>query len=152
MAITGGKFGGSAPGPVSQEGVLTQGLQYAEDAAEHENMKAVLKSSLQGCSDSGASTVPGLRTRTRASRPGRVGPWGSSVIEDPPNCTETDAADEIMERIVKSATQGPRTRTEPRERKRSRANRKSLRRTLKNGLTPEEANALGLSSGSEMAV
>ncbi|XP_038832387.1 FH1/FH2 domain-containing protein 3-like, partial [Salvelinus namaycush] len=145
-----GKFGGSAPGPVSQEGVLTQGLQYAEDAAEHENMKAVLKSSLQGCSDSGASTVPGLRTRTRASRPGRVGPWGSSVIEDPPNCT--DAADEIMERIVRSATQGPRTRTEPRERKRSRANRKSLRRTLKSGLTPEEANALGLSSGSEMAV
>jgi hypothetical protein len=56
---------------------------------------------------------------------GRVGPWGSSVIEDPPNCTETDAADEIMERIVRSATQGPRTRTEPRERKRSRANRKS---------------------------
>uniref|UniRef100_A0A673XZF3 Formin homology 2 domain containing 3 n=1 Tax=Salmo trutta TaxID=8032 RepID=A0A673XZF3_SALTR len=125
---------------------------YAEDAVEHENMKAVLKSSLQGCSDSGASTVPGLRTRTRASRPGRVGPWGSSVIEDPPNCTETDAADEIMERIVRSATQGPRTRTEPRERKRSRANRKSLRRTLKSGLTPEEANALGLSSGSEMAV
>uniref|UniRef100_A0A3P8ZLR1 Formin homology 2 domain containing 3b n=1 Tax=Esox lucius TaxID=8010 RepID=A0A3P8ZLR1_ESOLU len=64
----------------------------------------------------------------------------------------TDTADEIMERIVRSATQGPRTRTEPRERKRSRANRKSLRRTLKNGLTPEEANALGLSSGSEMAV
>uniref|UniRef100_A0A8K9UEW5 Formin homology 2 domain containing 3b n=1 Tax=Oncorhynchus mykiss TaxID=8022 RepID=A0A8K9UEW5_ONCMY len=152
MITDDGKFGGSAPGPVSQEGVLTQGLQYAEDAAEHENMKAVLKSSLQGCSDSGASTVPGLRTRTRASRPGRVGPWGSSVIEDPPNCTETDAADEIMERIVRSATQGPRTRTEPRERKRSRANRKSLRRTLKSGLTPEEANALGLSSGSEMAV
>uniref|UniRef100_A0A8K9Y380 Formin homology 2 domain containing 3b n=1 Tax=Oncorhynchus mykiss TaxID=8022 RepID=A0A8K9Y380_ONCMY len=149
MITDDGKFGGSAPGPVSQEGVLTQGLQYAEDAAEHENMKAVLKSSLQGCSDSGASTVPGLRTRTRASR---VGPWGSSVIEDPPNCTETDAADEIMERIVRSATQGPRTRTEPRERKRSRANRKSLRRTLKSGLTPEEANALGLSSGSEMAV
>uniref|UniRef100_A0A8K9WVX0 Formin homology 2 domain containing 3b n=1 Tax=Oncorhynchus mykiss TaxID=8022 RepID=A0A8K9WVX0_ONCMY len=145
MITDDGKFGGSAPGPVSQEGVLTQGLQYAEDAAEHENMKAVLKSSLQGCSDSGASTVPGLRTR-------RVGPWGSSVIEDPPNCTETDAADEIMERIVRSATQGPRTRTEPRERKRSRANRKSLRRTLKSGLTPEEANALGLSSGSEMAV
>uniref|UniRef100_A0AAZ3SGU5 Formin homology 2 domain containing 3b n=1 Tax=Oncorhynchus tshawytscha TaxID=74940 RepID=A0AAZ3SGU5_ONCTS len=125
MITDDGKFGGSAPGPVSQEGVLTQGLQYAEDAAEHENMKAVLKSSLQGCSDSGASTVPGLRTRTRASRPGRVGPWGSSLIEDPPNCTETDAADEIMERIVRSATQGPRTRTEPRERKRSRANRKS---------------------------
>uniref|UniRef100_A0A673XZB4 Formin homology 2 domain containing 3 n=1 Tax=Salmo trutta TaxID=8032 RepID=A0A673XZB4_SALTR len=140
MITDDGKFGGSAPGSVSQEGVLTQGLQYAEDAVEHENMKAVLKSSLQGCSDSGASTVPGLRTRTRASRPGHS------------TTPETDAADEIMERIVRSATQGPRTRTEPRERKRSRANRKSLRRTLKSGLTPEEANALGLSSGSEMAV
>ncbi|KAJ4935084.1 hypothetical protein JOQ06_016620 [Pogonophryne albipinna] len=46
-----------------------------------------------------------------------------------------------MERIVRSATQGP---AQPRERRRSRANRKSLRRTLKNGLTPEEALALGL--------
>ncbi|CAF89238.1 unnamed protein product, partial [Tetraodon nigroviridis] len=55
-----------------------------------------------------------------------------------------DAADEIMERIVRSATQGPGTRAQPRERRRSRANRKSLRRTLKSGLTPEEALALGL--------
>uniref|UniRef100_A0A3P8ZMZ4 Formin homology 2 domain containing 3b n=1 Tax=Esox lucius TaxID=8010 RepID=A0A3P8ZMZ4_ESOLU len=152
MITDDGKFGGSAAGPASAEGVQPRGLQYEEDAAEHENMKAVLKGSSQGCSESGPSTVPGLRTRTRASRSGRAGPWGSSVIDDPVNCTETDTADEIMERIVRSATQGPRTRTEPRERKRSRANRKSLRRTLKNGLTPEEANALGLSSGSEMAV
>lgn len=87
-----------------------------------------------------------------------------------------DTADEIMERIVRSATQGPSQRTQPRERRRSRVNRKSrkpsegevarspertrvtrvppvpVRRTLKNGLTPEEANALGLSSGSEMQV
>lgn len=100
-----------------------------------------------------------------------------------------------MERIVRSATQGPGQRTQPRERRRSRVNRKSresehlldkwpnlllransnntmtasqtffplclflpslpvgtVRRTLKNGLTTEEANALGLSSGSEMQV
>lgn len=86
-----------------------------------------------------------------------------------------DTADEIMERIVRSATQGPSQRTQPRERRRSRVNRKSrkrrrgpalacvsnvvsisfpfpVRRTLKNGLTAEEANALGLSSGSEMQV
>ncbi|KAJ8004758.1 hypothetical protein DPEC_G00139610 [Dallia pectoralis] len=152
MITDDGKFAGSTARPGSAEGVQPQGLQYEEDAAEHEHMKAVLKGSVQGCSESGPSTVPGLRTRTRASRSGRVGTWGSSVIDDPVNCTETDTADEIMERIVRSATQGPRTRTEPRERKRSRANRKSLRRTLKSGLTPEEANALGLSSGSEMAV
>lgn len=118
---------------------------------------------------------------------GRVPPW-CSANDDPVNCTD-DTADEIMERIVRSATQGPSQRTQPRERRRSRANRKScesrqlldkwhnllsrrqkcyqlhvchvpficlpvctVRRTLKNGLTTEEANALGLSSGSEMQV
>ncbi|XP_061101127.1 FH1/FH2 domain-containing protein 3 isoform X2 [Conger conger] len=139
-----GKFGSSST--AEQDG-QSQGLQYAEDAAEHENMKAVLKSSLQG-GDSG-TVVPGLRTRTRANR-GRLGLW-ASVNDESPNATD-DAADEIMERIVKSATQGPSQRTQPRERKRSRANRKSLRRTLKSGLTPEEAQALGLASGSEMQV
>ncbi|XP_040900009.1 FH1/FH2 domain-containing protein 3 isoform X2 [Toxotes jaculatrix] len=142
-----GKFGSSPPDAQESQ---PQGIQYAEDAAEHENMKAVLKSSLQG-GESGTSTVPGLRTRTRAgSTRGRVPPW-CSASDDPVNCTD-DTADEIMERIVRSATQGPSQRTQPRERRRSRANRKSLRRTLKNGLTTEEANALGLSSGSEMQV
>lgn len=54
---------------------------------------------------------------------GRLGLW-ASVNDESPNATD-DAADEIMERIVKSATQGPSQRTQPRERKRSRANRKS---------------------------
>ncbi|XP_029361112.1 FH1/FH2 domain-containing protein 3 isoform X1 [Echeneis naucrates] len=142
-----GKFS-SAPSDAQES--QPQGIQYAEDAAEHENMKAVLKSSLH-CGENGTSTVPGLRARTRAgSTRGRVPPW-CSVSDDPVNCTD-DTADEIMERIVRSATQGPSQRTQPRERRRSRANRKSLRRTLKNGLTTEEANALGLSSGSEMQV
>lgn len=44
--------------------------------------------------------------------------------DDSPNVTD-DAADEIMDRIVKSATQVPSQRVVPRERKRSRANRKS---------------------------
>ncbi|XP_076137194.1 FH1/FH2 domain-containing protein 3 [Alosa pseudoharengus] len=143
----GGKFGGSGP-----EAPEAQGLGYAESAAEHESMKAVLKGSLQG-SDSSTSVVPGLRTRTRANRGSLVGRnnlW-SSANDDPTICTD-DTADEIMERIVKSATQGPSQRAQPRERRRSRANRKSLRRTLKSGLTPEEAQALGLSSGSEMQV
>ncbi|TDH11934.1 hypothetical protein EPR50_G00065980 [Perca flavescens] len=147
MITDSGKFGG---GPSDAQDSQPQGIQYAEDAAEHENMKAVLKSSLQG-GESVTSTVPGLRTRTRASSTrGCVPPW-CSASDDPVNCTD-DTADEIMERIVRSATQGPSQRTQPRERRRSRANRKSLRRTLKNGLTTEEANALGLSSGSEMQV
>ncbi|XP_065814068.1 FH1/FH2 domain-containing protein 3 isoform X2 [Labrus bergylta] len=147
MITDSGKFGSAASEAQESQ---PQGIQYAEDAAEHENMKAVLKSGVLG-GESGASTVPGLRTRTRASSTrGRVPPW-CSASDDPVNCTD-DTADEIMERIVRSATQGPSTRTQPRERRRSRANRKSLRRTLKNGLTTEEANALGLSSGSEMQV
>ncbi|XP_035768222.1 FH1/FH2 domain-containing protein 3 isoform X1 [Neolamprologus brichardi] len=142
-----GKFGGA---PSDKPESQPQSVQSAEDAAEHENMKAVLKCSLQG-GESGTSTVPGLRTRTRASSTrGRVAPW-CSANDDPVNCTD-DTADEIMERIVRSATQGPSQRTQPRERRRSRANRKSLRRTLRNGLTTEEANALGLSNGSEMQV
>ncbi|XP_062925784.1 FH1/FH2 domain-containing protein 3 isoform X4 [Mobula hypostoma] len=124
-----------------------QGLEYEEEVAEHENMKAVLKTSVP--SGEVTAGVLGMRTRTRASR-GHVGSW-TPGNDDSPNATD-DAADEIMDRIVKSATQVPNQRAVPRERKRSRANRKSLRRTLKNGLTPEEAKALGLVSTSEMQV
>nr|XP_006128184.1 FH1/FH2 domain-containing protein 3 isoform X8 [Pelodiscus sinensis] len=140
--VESGKFSSNSTPSQSQP----QGLQYAEDAAEHENMKAVLKTS----SISGESpTVLGVRTRSRASR-GRISSWNAAG-DDSPNATD-DAADEIMDRIVKSATQVPSQRAVPRERKRSRANRKSLRRTLKSGLTPEEAKALGLISTSEMQV
>lgn len=58
-----GKFGGAASDAQESQ---PQGIQSAEDAAEHENMKAVLKSIPQD-GESGASTVPGVRTRTRAS-------------------------------------------------------------------------------------
>ncbi|XP_039380450.1 FH1/FH2 domain-containing protein 3 isoform X10 [Mauremys reevesii] len=142
MITDSGKFSSNSTPTQSQP----QGLQYAEDAAEHENMKAVLKTS----SVSGESTTAlGVRTRSRASR-GRISSW-TAAGDDSPNATD-DAADEIMDRIVKSATQVPSQRAVPRERKRSRANRKSLRRTLKSGLTPEEAKALGLISTSEMQV
>ncbi|NWU81625.1 FHOD3 protein, partial [Onychorhynchus coronatus] len=115
MITDSGKFSSSSPPCQSQP----QGLQYAEDAAEHENMKAVLKTSSIG----GESTMAlGVRTRSRASR-GRIGSWNAGN-DDSPNATD-DAADEIMDRIVKSATQVPSQRAVPRERKRSRANRKS---------------------------
>ncbi|XP_066208773.1 FH1/FH2 domain-containing protein 3 isoform X8 [Saccopteryx leptura] len=139
--VESGKFSGSSPAPLSQP----QGLSYAEDAAEHENMKAVLKTSSPAVED----TTPalGVRTRSRVSR-GSTSSWTMGT-DDSPNVTD-DAADEIMDRIVKSATQVPSQRAVPRERKRSRANRKSLRRTLKSGLTPEEARALGLVGTSEV--
>ncbi|XP_056090453.1 FH1/FH2 domain-containing protein 3 isoform X5 [Rhinichthys klamathensis goyatoka] len=145
MITESGKFAGA---PLEGQECPPQGLGYTEDVAEHEQMTAVLRTSLQG-GDSPSSVLPGLRTRTRATR-GHTALL-SAANEDTSNCTN-DTADEIMERIVKSATQGPSQRTQPRERRRSRANRKSLRRTLKNGLTPEEAQALGLASSSEMQV
>ncbi|XP_032412292.1 FH1/FH2 domain-containing protein 3 isoform X4 [Xiphophorus hellerii] len=142
-----GKFGGASSDAQESQ---SQGIQSADDAAEHENMKAMLKTGLTDA-ESSTSTVPGLRNRTRGgSLRGRIAPW-CSTSDDPVNCTD-DTADEIMERIVRSATQGPGPRTLPRERRRSRLNRKSLRRTLKSGLTTEEANALGLSGGSELQV
>uniref|UniRef100_A0A667WS40 Formin homology 2 domain containing 3a n=1 Tax=Myripristis murdjan TaxID=586833 RepID=A0A667WS40_9TELE len=137
--------GNSAPSG-SQESEQAQGLGHAEDAVEHEHMKAVLRTSLNG-SDKEGTGVPGLRTRTR-SRPGRSMQAFTPAVEEAQICGE-DAADEIMERIVRSATQGPATRAQPRERRRSRANRKSLRRTLKSGLTPEEVLALGLADASD---
>ncbi|KAG8139677.1 hypothetical protein E2320_002444 [Naja naja] len=79
-----------------------------------------------------------------------AGSWNPSN-DDLTNATD-NAADEIMDRIVKSATQVPSQRVVPKERKRSRANRKSIRRTLKSGLSPEEAKALGLMGTSEMQV
>ncbi|XP_036889040.1 FH1/FH2 domain-containing protein 3 isoform X5 [Sturnira hondurensis] len=139
--VESGKFSGSPPAPSSPP----QGLSYAEDAAEHENMKAVLKTSSPALED--ATPVLGVRTRSRMSR-GSTSSWTVGT-DDSPNVTD-DAADEIMDRIVKSATQVPSQRVVPRERKRSRANRKSLRRTLKSGLTPEEARALGLVGTSEL--
>nr|XP_015295509.2 FH1/FH2 domain-containing protein 3 isoform X8 [Macaca fascicularis] len=139
--VESGKFSGSSPAPPSQP----QGLSYAEDAAEHENMKAVLQTSSPSVED--AAPALGVRTRSRASR-GSTSSWTMGT-DDSPNATD-DAADEIMDRIVKSATQVPSQRVVPRERKRSRANRKSLRRTLKSGLTPEEARALGLVGTSEL--
>ncbi len=46
-----------------------QSLCHTEDAAEHEQMKAVLKSTLQrGDNDSTGATGLRMRTRTRASR------------------------------------------------------------------------------------
>lgn len=71
--------------------------------------------------------------------PGRIGSWNAGT-DDSPNATD-DAADEIMDRIVKSATQVPSQRAVPRERKRSRANRKSCEyKAIKLLKTRERAN------------
>lgn len=61
VLLQSGKFSSSSPAPPSQP----QGLSYAEDAAEHENMKAVLKTSSPALED---ATPVGVRLRSRASR------------------------------------------------------------------------------------
>ncbi|MGH0137879.1 UNVERIFIED_CONTAM: hypothetical protein FKN15_065040 [Acipenser sinensis] len=86
-------------------------------------MDRIVKSATQVPSQ---RAVPRERKRSRANRKScRVGSW-NPVNDDSPNATD-DAADEIMDRIVKSATQVPSQRAVPRERKRSRANRKSCK-------------------------
>lgn len=56
-----GKFGGASSDAQESQ---SQGIQSADDAAEHENMKAMLKTGLTDA-ESSTSTVPGLRNRTR---------------------------------------------------------------------------------------
>uniref|UniRef100_A0A8C0ICT0 Formin homology 2 domain containing 1 n=1 Tax=Bubo bubo TaxID=30461 RepID=A0A8C0ICT0_BUBBB len=77
---------------------------------------------------------------------------GSPAQEDVPSSPD-DASDEIMDQLVKSVTHN----TNPRpcankERRRSRGNRKSLRRTLKSGLSDDLVQALGLGRAPGMEV
>uniref|UniRef100_A0A8C5EJS5 FH1/FH2 domain-containing protein 1-like n=1 Tax=Gouania willdenowi TaxID=441366 RepID=A0A8C5EJS5_GOUWI len=110
---------------------------------EHENMKNLLISSINADTKS-------LR-RTRAVRSlGRVAPPHLTVAKDEGPGPQDDATDEIMDRLVKSVTQNPSDKvSSPKTRRRSRVNRKSLRRTLKSGLTLDVVQALGLNSKQE---
>uniref|UniRef100_A0A672L5N5 Formin homology 2 domain containing 1 n=1 Tax=Sinocyclocheilus grahami TaxID=75366 RepID=A0A672L5N5_SINGR len=104
---------------------------------EHENMKNLLI----------ANNDNSKLRRSRAVRSfGRVNTNMSVAKEDSPS-SQDDATDEIMDRLVKSVTQNPTERaSSPKTRKRSRLNRKSLRRTLKSGLSVDVVQALGLGS------
>ncbi|XP_074142568.1 FH1/FH2 domain-containing protein 1 isoform X1 [Sminthopsis crassicaudata] len=73
--------------------------------------------------------------------------------EEPPGSSSPpDASDEIMDRLVQSVTRSSPRALAARERKRSRGNRKSLRRTLKGGLGDDLVQALGLSKGPGLEV
>ncbi|NXP02727.1 FHOD1 protein, partial [Thinocorus orbignyianus] len=111
--------------------------------AGHESMKSVL-----------TSPTDAPARRSRASRgTGHVSPaQGSPAQEDVPSSPD-DASDEIMDRLVKSVTHNANTRQcTNKERRRSRGNRKSLRRTLKSGLSDELVQALGLGRAPGMEV
>ncbi|XP_068811795.1 FH1/FH2 domain-containing protein 1 isoform X4 [Struthio camelus] len=123
--------------------VSTSPEQREQAEAGHESMKSMLIS---------PTDVPTRRSRASRGTGHTTPAQGSPAQEDVPSSPD-DASDEIMDRLVKSVTHN----TNPRpcankERKRSRGNRKSLRRTLKSGLSDDLMQALGLGQAPGMDV
>ncbi|XP_057319760.1 FH1/FH2 domain-containing protein 3 isoform X3 [Microplitis mediator] len=93
---------------------------------------------LLGSDISDVESIHGTLPWRRQRKEGRT-LLGPILRDETTNGNVTDGDDELLESLVKTATKCPSTRTTPRERKRTRnADRKSLRRTLKNGLSEEE--------------
>uniref|UniRef100_A0A8C2TGE7 Formin homology 2 domain containing 1 n=1 Tax=Coturnix japonica TaxID=93934 RepID=A0A8C2TGE7_COTJA len=136
------KFSGIAE--ASPPAVVSASPVQQEQAEEgHESMKSVLSS---------PTDVPARRSRGGRGRSTSGMGQGSPAQEDVPSSPD-DASDEIMDRLVKSVTHSANPRPCPsRERRRSRGNRKSLRRTLKSGLSDELVQALGLGKAPGMEV
>ncbi|XP_010184467.1 PREDICTED: FH1/FH2 domain-containing protein 1 [Mesitornis unicolor] len=111
--------------------------------AGHESMKTLLTS---------PTDAPARRSRASQGT-GHTSPaQGSPAQEDVPSSPD-DASDEIMDRLVKSVTHNANPRPcANKERRRSRGNRKSLRRTLKSGLSDDLVQALGLGRAPGMEV
>ncbi|KFZ53530.1 FH1/FH2 domain-containing protein 1, partial [Antrostomus carolinensis] len=128
----------------SPPAVVSTGPEEQAEAG-HESMKNLLTS---------PTDAPARRSRaSRGRRTGHATPaQGSPAQEDVPSSPD-DASDEIMDRLVKSVTHNPNPRPcANKERRRSRGNRKSLRRTLKSGLSDELVQALGLGRAPGMEV
>ncbi|NXR68926.1 FHOD1 protein, partial [Rhadina sibilatrix] len=108
-----------------------------------ENMKLVLTS---------PTDTPSRRSRASQGTGHGTPTQGSPAQEDVPSSPD-DASDEIMDQLVKSVTHNANPRPCPnKERRRSRGNRKSLRRTLKSGLSDDLMQALGLGRAPGMEV
>ncbi|XP_027751546.1 FH1/FH2 domain-containing protein 1 isoform X1 [Empidonax traillii] len=135
------KFSGIAEAVLPPAVVSSSPKEQME--AGHESMKSVLTSPVD---------IPARRSRASQGTGHSTPTQGSSAQEDVPSSPD-DASDEIMDRLVKSVTHNanPRPCTN-RERRRSRGNRKSLRRTLKSGLSDELVQALGLGRAPGMDV
>ncbi|NWU51202.1 FHOD1 protein, partial [Dromas ardeola] len=135
------KFSGIAEA-ASPPAVVSSGPEEQMEAG-HESMKSLL-----------TSPTDAPARRSRASRgTGHASPaQGSPAQEDVPSSPD-DASDEIMDRLVKSVTHNANPRPcANKERRRSRGNRKSLRRTLKSGLSDDLVQALGLGRAPGMEV
>ncbi|XP_014643948.1 PREDICTED: FH1/FH2 domain-containing protein 1 isoform X2 [Ceratotherium simum simum] len=120
------------------------------DADSHASMKILLTSKPE-------DTTHGRRSRGMVQNSSPVMPTavGHSTVppEEPPGSSlPSDTSDEIMDLLVQSVTKSSPRALAARERKRSRGNRKSLRRTLKSGLGEDLVQALGLSKGAGLEV
>ncbi|KAL1007723.1 hypothetical protein UPYG_G00090730 [Umbra pygmaea] len=105
---------------------------------EHENMKNMLITSTGNDQQGNLRRTRGFRSLGGPAQP-------MSVAKEDSASSQDDATDEIMDRLVLSVTKNPTERqSSPKTRKRSRLNRKSLRRTLKSGLGIDVVQALGL--------
>uniref|UniRef100_A0A8D2P0R5 Formin homology 2 domain containing 1 n=1 Tax=Zosterops lateralis melanops TaxID=1220523 RepID=A0A8D2P0R5_ZOSLA len=133
------KFSGIAEAVLPPAVVSSSPKEQMEEG--HENLKIVLTS---------PTDIPSRRSR--ASQGHGTPTQGSPAQEDVPSSPD-DASDEIMDQLVKSVTHNANPRPCPnKERRRSRGNRKSLRRTLKSGLSDDLIQALGLGRAPGMEV
>ncbi|NP_001382058.1 FH1/FH2 domain-containing protein 1 [Rattus norvegicus] len=120
------------------------------DADNHASMKSLLTSRPEDATHSRRS-----RGMVQSSSPvthTTVGPFTASPEETAASGLPSDTSDEIMDLLVQSVTKSSPRALAARERKRSRGNRKSLRRTLKSGLGDDLVQALGLSKAPGLEV
>ncbi|XP_055002253.1 FH1/FH2 domain-containing protein 1 [Sorex araneus] len=120
------------------------------DADSHASMKSLLTSRPEDSTHARRS-----RGMVQGSSPVMATAPGPSTAppEEPPGSSlPSDTSDEIMDLLVQSVTKSSPRALAARERKRSRGNRKSLRRTLKSGLGEDLVQALGLSKGTGLEV
>ncbi|KAM4602315.1 FH1/FH2 domain-containing protein 1, partial [Discoglossus pictus] len=146
--------------------MITETAKFSSAASSTENNQTPISATLPRVqpqsSDEGHKNMTNIlisssepqNRRSRGVRSlGRCSPPDLSGNKEDTGSSPVDASDEIMDRLVQSVTQNPNPRVAaPKERKRSRANRKSLRRTLKSGLSEDLVQALGLSKSSEVSV
>ncbi|XP_045389436.1 FH1/FH2 domain-containing protein 1 isoform X2 [Lemur catta] len=120
------------------------------DADSHASMKSLLTSKPEDTTHSRRSR--GMAQSSSPVMPTAVGPSTASPEEPQGSSSPSDTSDEIMDLLVQSVTKSSPRALAARERKRSRGNRKSLRRTLKSGLGDDLVQALGLSKGPGLEV
>ncbi|KAB0393986.1 hypothetical protein E2I00_011696 [Balaenoptera physalus] len=147
------KFSGVAAGETTSNPSIPVAVSSGPgegDADSHASMKSLLASKPE-------DTTHGRRSRGMVQSsspvmPTAVGPCTVPPEEPPGSSLPSDTSDEIMDLLVQSVTKSSPRALAARERKRSRGNRKSLRRTLKSGLGEDLVQALGLSKGPGLEV